>query len=77
MTHFIRLILALLLTPACVRAADGDKAATAQTALYECDFKATRDGRIPDGWRDLIDRRPSRNWSRQPPRRSLPHKNQC
>jgi hypothetical protein len=31
--------------------------------LYDADFKGTRYGRIPDGWRDLIDRRPSRNWA--------------
>jgi hypothetical protein len=37
--------------------------ATEWLALYESDFKSTRYGRIPDGWRDLIDERPSRNWA--------------
>lgn len=31
-------------------------------ALYESDFKSTRYGRIPDGWRDEIALRPSRGW---------------
>ncbi|MDZ4401709.1 FAD-dependent oxidoreductase [Prosthecobacter sp.] len=31
-------------------------------ALYESDFKSTRYGRIPDGWRDEIAERPSRGW---------------
>src|SRR5688572_32663226 len=31
--------------------------------LYESEFKNARYGRIPDGWRDLIDERPSRNWA--------------
>lgn len=35
----------------------------AADTLYESDFKTTRYGRIPDGWRDLIDLRPSRNWA--------------
>jgi hypothetical protein len=33
------------------------------TALYESDFKSARYGGIPDGWRDLINERPSRNWA--------------
>jgi lysophospholipase L1-like esterase len=32
-------------------------------ALYQCAFMNTRYGRIPDGWRDLINLRPSRNWA--------------
>ena len=32
-------------------------------ALYQCAFSNTGYGRIPDGWRDLINLRPSRNWA--------------
>ncbi len=36
---------------------------TAAPALFEADFRTARYGGIPDGWRDLINERPSRNWA--------------
>jgi len=33
------------------------------TPLYTSDFPAAGYGHAPPGWRDLIDRRPSRNWA--------------
>src|SRR6188768_1089072 len=31
--------------------------------LFETDFRQAHYGGIPDGWRDLINERPSRNWA--------------
>lgn len=42
--------------------ADVPKKATSML-LLETDFRATAYGRIPLGWRDLVNRRPSRNWA--------------
>ncbi|MSU28461.1 MAG: FAD-dependent oxidoreductase [Pedosphaera sp.] len=37
--------------------------AAGQVPLHASEFKSTRYGHIPDGWRDLISERPSRNWA--------------
>src|ERR1700754_3518054 len=34
----------------------------AQTTLVKTDFKTVAYGNIPEGWTDLMDRQPSRNW---------------
>ncbi len=41
----------------------GSVFAAPQTDLFHADFKSALYGRIPDGWRDLVNERPSRNWA--------------
>src|SRR5687768_6686425 len=48
---------------ACLRILCGQSLAAETTPLYTSDFKNARYGCIPDGWRDVINTRPSRNWA--------------
>lgn len=55
--------LKILLVASVLRLLCSHSPAAETAALYQSDFKNARYGRIPDGWRDLIHTRPSRNWA--------------
>jgi len=59
----MRFSLSLLASLALLICGRGLAEAAEFPALYETSFSATRYGRIPDGWRDLVAERPSRNWA--------------
>lgn len=61
--RILRRLAALVGTVAVASGPSLADAAPGATTLYNADFSAVRYGGVPDGWRDMIQHPPSRNWA--------------